>query len=558
VAESSGRPAPAVTPETEFFWTSGADGRLRFQQCQSCSALIHPPQPVCRYCRSVALSPVAVSGRATLIGFTVNHRFSLPGLPAPYVVAQVAIDDDPRVRLTTNAVECSPESLYLGMAMEVVFERAGEVWLPLFRPTASAASVSAAPASLPEDEIAAGDYWRHVRPMIAAEKFEDKVAITGIGASEIGRRLMRPALSLTVEACERAVADAGLTLADIDGLSSYPGGGSFGGFGEGGVTALEAALGIRPTWYNGGIETFGPGGSLVAAMLAVAGGLARHVLCFRTLWEATLAEQLRQGALTVPGAGGGLGGWMQPFGATSAAHTLAMNAQRHFHRYGTTRETLGWIALNQRANAALNPTAIYRSPMTMDDYLQARPITTPFGLYDCDVPCDASIAVIVSSVEAACDLAKPPVLVEAVGTQILERIEWDQSTLTHEPQVLGPAAHLWTRTSLRPSDVDVAELYDGFTMNCLSWIEALGFCGIGEAKDFLDGGKNIARDGILPLNTHGGQLSHGRTHGLGLVHEAVVQLRGEAGDRQVKDARVAAVSSGGLTPGGALLLRADT
>lgn len=207
---------------------------------------------------------------------------------------------------------------------------------------------------------------------------------------------------------------------------------------------------------------------------------------------------------------------MMPFGGISAAHTLAQNAQRHFHRYGTTRETLGWIALNQRANAALNPTAIYRDPMTMDDYLNARAITTPpFGLYDCDVPCDGSVAVIVSAVDAARDLAKPPVLVEAVGTQIIERIEWDQSTLTHEPQVLGPAAHLWSRTDLRPEDVDVAELYDGFTFNCLSWIEALGFCGIGEAKDFLDGGHNIARDGALPLNTHGGQLSHGRTHGMG-------------------------------------------
>jgi acetyl-CoA acetyltransferase len=195
--------------------------------------------------------------------------------------------------------------------------------------------------------------------------------------------------------------------------------------------------------------------------------------------------------------------------------------------------------------------------MTMDDYLNARPITTPFGLYDCDVPCDGAIAVIVSAVDAAHDLAKPPVLVEAVGTQIIERIDWDQSTLTHEPQVLGQAAHVWTRTSLRPDDVDVAELYDGFTMNCLSWIEALGFCGIGEAKEFLDGGKNIARDGQLPLNTHGGQLSHGRTHGMGLVHEAVTQLRGEAGDRQVAGARVGVVSSGGLTPSGVLLLRAD-
>jgi acetyl-CoA acetyltransferase len=497
----------------------------------------------------------AVSGYGTLIGFTVNHRFSMPGLPAPYVVAQVAIEEDPRVRLTTNAVECDPERLELGMRMKVVFERHEDVWLPLFRP----ADDQREPAPLPSDEFEPDQVWRHVRPMVTPEKFEDKAAITGIGMSELGRRLMVAPLSLTVQACERAIADAGLTIDDIDGLSTYPGGGSVGPFGEGGVTALEDALGIRPTWYNGGGETFGPGGSVIAAMLAVAGGLARHVLCFRTLWQATHDELVRQGKITQNvGRAAGLMGWTMPFGATSAAHTLAQNAQRHFHRYGTTRETLGWIALNQRANAALNPTAIYRDPLTMEDYLNARMITTPFGLYDCDVPCDASIAVIVSAKDAAGDLAKPAVLVEAVGTQIIERLEWDQSTLTHEPQVLGQSAHLWTRTSLRPADVDVAELYDGYTFNCLSWIEALGFCGIGEAKDFLEGGKNIARDGVLPLNTHGGQLSHGRTHGMGLVHEAIVQLRGEGGPRQVPGARVAVVSSGGLTPSGAILLRTDT
>jgi len=174
-----------------------------------------------------------------------------------------------------------------------------------------------------------------------------------------------------------------------------------------------------------------------------------------------------------------------------------------------------------------------------------------------DIPSKRWVAVIVSAVDVARDLPKPPVFFEAVGTQIIERLDWDQTTLTHEPQVLGQAAHLWTRTSLRPNDVDVAELYDGFSFNCLSWLEALGFCGIGEAKDFLDGGKNIARDGLIPLNTHGGQLSHGRTHGMGLIHEAVTQLRGEAGERQVKDARVAVVSSGGLTPSGAMLLRTD-
>ena len=551
MAEASGRPLPLVTAENEFFWTAGADGRLRIQECGSCAALIHPPQPVCRYCHGHTLGVRDVSGFATLIGFTVNQRFSVPGLTAPYVVAQVAVEEDPWVRLTTNVVGCDPADLVLGMRMEVVFEQDADVWLPLFRPTAEQPE----PAPLPTDEIEPNRFGEHVRPMIGRDKFEDKVAITGIGMSDIGRRLMVSPLSLTIRACERAVADAGLTMADIDGLSTYPGGGNVGGFGEGGVSALEAALGLRPTWYNGGFETFGPGGSVIAAMLAVAGGLARHVLCFRTVWEATYNELIRTGKITPTG--GRTTSWMMPFGATSAAHTLAQNAQRHFHRYGTTRETLGWIALNQRANAELNPTAVYRDPLTMQDYLEARPVTTPFGLYDCDVPCDGAVAVLVSAIDTTPDLAKPPVRVAAVGTQILERIEWDQSTLTHEPQVLGQAAHLWSRTSLRPADVDVAELYDGFTFNCLSWIEALGFCGIGEAKDFLDGGKNIARDGLLPLNTHGGQLSHGRTHGMGLLHEAVSQLRGDAGPRQVAGARVAVTSSGGLTPSGVLLLTSE-
>nr|WP_225623652.1 OB-fold domain-containing protein [Rhodococcus rhodochrous] len=547
----SGRPLPQLTPQNKFFWKSGEDGRLRIRECESCSALIHPPQPICRYCRGRQMGVRVVSGFATLIGFTVNHRFGLPGLKPPFVIAQVALEDDPRVHLTTNAIECEPDELVLGMRMEVVFHQDGDVWLPLFRPTAEQGE----PAPLPVDEIEPEQIRFHIRPPATQDKFEDKVAITGIGASDLGRRLMVDPIELTVQACERAVADAGLTLDDIDGLSTYPGAGPVVGFGEGGIGAVEAALGLRPTWFNGGLETPGPSGSVIAAMLAVSAGLARHVLCYRTLWESTYGEYVKAGDISPPG--GRTPSWMVPFGGTSAAHTLAQNAQRYFHRYGASRETLGWIALNQRANAAINPTAIYRDPMTMDDYLSARLVTTPFGLYDCDVPCDGAVAVIVSAVDTVADLAKPAIRVEAVGTQIVERIEWDQSTLTHEPQVLGPAAHLWTRTSLRPDDVDVAQLYDGFTFNALSWIEALGFCGIGEAKDFLDGGKNIARDGILPLNTHGGQLSHGRTHGMGLVHEAVTQLRGTAGDRQVRDARVAVVSSGGLTPGSAMLLRSD-
>ncbi len=543
-------PLPQLTLQNEFFWTSGADGVLRIQECGDCAALLHPPQPICRYCHSHNMGVRAVSGRAVLSAFTINHRFSIPGLPAPYVVAQVAIDEDPRVRLTTNIVDADPDDLVIGQVVEVVFEQNADVYLPLFRPSAPKTH-----AALPVDEIGPSAFGRHVRPMLTTDKFEDRSAITGIGASRLGRRLMLPPLALTIEAVEAAIADAGLTLADIDGLSTYPGL-DVAGMGEGGVSALEGALGLRPTWINGGMDTFGPGGSIIAAMMAVAAGLARHVLCFRTLWEATFNQLMKDGRAAPPG-GARTTGWQAPFGAVSAAHTLALNAQRHFHRYGTTRETLGWIALNQRANAALNPTAIYREPMTMDDYLSARLITTPFGLYDCDVPCDGAVAVIVSAVDTVADRPKPPVYIEAVGTQIIERTDWDQTTLTHEPQVLGQSAHLWSRTSLRPGDVDVAELYDGFTFNCLSWLEALGFCGIGEAKDFLDDGRAIARDGVIPLNTHGGQLSHGRTHGMGLIHEAVTQLRGEAGTRQVADAAVAVASSGGLTPSGVLLLRSE-
>jgi acetyl-CoA acetyltransferase/uncharacterized OB-fold protein len=548
------RPLPRLAPGNEFFWTAGADGVLRIQECRRCLALIHPPAPMCRYCRSHEMGVRDVSGLGTLTAFTVNHRFGFPDLPPPYVVAQVAIAEDPRVRLTTNIVECEPDKLELGQTVEVVFDKveddAGAVWLPLFRPTSDKQT-----RPLPADEIAPQDFANHVRPPLTREKFEDKSAITGIGASKLGRRLMVPPLTLTIEACEAAVADAGLTFDDIDGLSTYPGL-DIAGMGEGGVSALEGALGLRPTWINGGMDTFGPGGSVIAAMMAVATGMARHVLCFRTLWEATFQQMMKDGRMSPPG-GARTSSWQMPFGATSAAHTLALNAQRHFQRYGTTRETLGWIALNQRANAALNPTAIYRDPMTMDDYLNARMITTPFGLYDCDVPCDGAVAVIVSAVDVAKDMPRKPVLFEAVGTQIIERTDWDQTTMTHEPQVLGQSAHLWTRTSLRPKDVDVAELYDGFSFNCLSWLEALGFCGIGEARDFLDGGTAIARDGVIPLNTHGGQLSHGRTHGMGLIHEAVTQLRGEAGERQVKGARVAVASSGGLTPSGVLLMRTD-
>ncbi len=543
------RPLPQVLPETEDFWTGGRDGRLCIKRCPACARFWHPSQVVCADCHT-ELETAEVSGLATVIGCTINLQQWLPDLAPPYVVAIVALDEDPRVRLFTNIVDAAPEAVHVGLRVEVKFEQHEDVWLAMFAPQAEqdAALAAAAEPALPEVVV---------RAMPVSDKFEDRVAITGIGMSEVGRRLMRAPLTLTVDACLEAIADAGLQVSDIDGLATWPGAvNGAAGISEGGTQAVENALGIHSTWHHGAMETPGHSGALVAAMMAVASGLCRHVLCYRTVWEATATELLRSGRLAPPAGGRGAGDfqWRIPFGATSAANWIAVYASQYFHRFGADREMLGWIALNARANAMHNPAAIYREPMTMDDYLDARMITTPLGLYDCDVPCDGAIALVVSALDTAADAPHPAIRVEAVGTQITERVSWDQGTVTHEPMVFGPAAHLWSRTDLKPADVDVAEIYDGFSFNCVTWLEALGFCGIGEAAAFVDGGMRIALDGELPLNTHGGQLSAGRTQGFGFLHEAVVQLRGAGGARQVDGAEVAAVATGGGLPGGALLL----
>jgi len=328
---------------------------------------------------------------------------------------------------------------------------------------------------------------------------------------------------------------------------------------EGGIRAIEEVLQVRPVWVNGGGDLPGQIGAITQAMLAVAAGLCRHVLCIRTVWEASHAALARSGRWAPAGGRAtDMGEFRLPYGAASAAQWIALNASHYLHRYKVRREVLGHIAITAREGVQRNPEAIYRDPMTMDDYLSARMISSPFGLYDCDVPCDGAVAVVVSAVDTVADRPTPPVFVEAVGTQILERLSWDQDTLTHLPQSLGPSAHLWTRTELRPTDVDVALLYDGFTFNALSWLEGLGFRGLGEATDFIGDGSTIKLGGALPLNPHGGQLSAGRLHGFGFVREAMLHLRGEAVGRQVEGARVAAVSAGVARPRGPCSCRSST
>ena len=397
------------------------------------------------------------------------------------------------------------------------------------------------------------------------EILERRAAITGIGQSDIGRRLNRDPLELTLDACLAAIEDAGLTRKDIDGLATYPGSmGGAPGFSGAGITDVQDALRLNLDWFTGGLELPGQLGSVINACMAVACGLSKHVLCFRSVWEATaqgsggrgpIGGGASEGGGRTPRAIGPMLEFTLPFRAYSAANWVALSAQRHFHEYGTTREQLAQIALNARKNAAGNPKAVYREPMTLESYFAARMISTPFCLYDCDVPVDGATAVIVSRADRARDLRRPPLRVEAVGSALHGRPSWDQFDDLTTMAMRDAGAMLWKRTDLKPADVDVAELYDGFSFLALAWLEGLGFCRKGEGGPFIDAGKRIALDGELPLNTNGGQLSGGRLHGYGFLHEACLQLWGEGGARQVPGGpRVAVAAAGGGPLAGCLLV----
>jgi acetyl-CoA acetyltransferase len=394
---------------------------------------------------------------------------------------------------------------------------------------------------------------------LRAGPFDGKAVITGAGKSQVGRRLGRTGLDLTLEAVTRAIADAGLSVDDIDGVASYPGPGVPDlGFSGADVTQVRNALGLRSRWYMSAIETAGQIGPAIEACMAVTLGLANHVVVFRSVWESTAAAQAGGGRASVLFTGGKLPPqleWVAPFGALSAANWLAMPAQRYMHDFGLTREQLGAIAINARRNAGLNPDAIYREPMSMEDYLGARMISEPLCLYDCDVPCDGATAVIISRRDAAAGLPRHPLTVESVGPGMVERATWDQRKDITTMAAHDAGATLWEHTTMTPADVDMAQLYDGFSFLTVMWLEAMGFCQHGEVGKFVEGGERIALDGELPINTSGGQLSGGRLHGMGFLHEACVQLWGDGGDRQApKTPEVVAVGVGGGPVAGAMLL----
>jgi len=379
--------------------------------------------------------------------------------------------------------------------------------------------------------------------------------ITGIGQSEIAVKQTRHPLLITLDAVREALDESGLSIGQIDGVSTYPGRmPAYLGFSPVGADELIDALGIRATWYAGGGEISSQLGAVVAAATAVRAGLARHVICFRTVYEAAAMARPDEYPSPRRDRVDGSSQWTAPFGAISAANWTAQYAMRHVKRYGLTREQLAQVALTDRAHAALNPRALVREPLTMDQYMTARMISSPLCLYDCDRFTDASTVLIVSAGSAIDEVRCTPIRIASMAGTV-ERHSWDQP----EWMACYPTgADLWKHTDYRPADVDTVQLYDGFAFYPITWLEALGFCGIGEGGRYIEGGQRIALDGELPLNTFGGQIGAGRLHGFGFAHESVVQLRGKGGARQIKgDPKVAVCTSGGGPLATALLLARD-
>jgi acetyl-CoA acetyltransferase len=381
--------------------------------------------------------------------------------------------------------------------------------------------------------------------------------ITGIGQSEVGVRLTRPALLLTVDAIKEALNEAGLTIDQIDGVATYPGKmPTFLGFSPVGSDDVIEAMGIKSKWHLGGGEMPAQLSAIASAAMAVKAGLARHVICFRTVYEAAALSRPEEFPPLRRETVDGNSQWTAPFFSISAGTWIAQYAMRHMKRYGMTREQLAQVALNAHRNAAINPkaSAIVKEPLTMDKYMSSRLISTPFCLYDCDRFTDCSTVVIVSAGDALDEVKCQPVRIAAMSCSV-DRYSWDQVEWYASYET---GADLWKRTDYTVDDLDMVQFYDGFAFLPITWIEGLGIAKKGEGHLFIDGGTRIARDGELPMNTHGGQLGAGRMHGFGFAHEAVTQLRGLGGARQIPgDPKVAVATSGGGPMAAALLLAKD-
>jgi len=381
----------------------------------------------------------------------------------------------------------------------------------------------------------------------------DRAAVVGVGATPYykrGRSLPQTPFEMAGKAMLAALEDAGLTVADVDGLALYS-------FGLGGDTSLFAqVMGIPEVRFTAMLTGGGGGaaGSVGLGAAAIASGMATCVVSLMTLQQAVSRFGASYAPKGKPGAQYSAppspeGNFIQPAGLMGPGQMFAVLAQRHMHLYGTTREHFAEVAISTRENARRRDTSIMREELTLDDYFSARMIADPLCLFDFCLECDGAVAVVTTTAERARDLRHPPAYVRASAHggngRWGQAITWmgmpdaEFASSGHRPV----AERLWDMAGCGPSDVDVALLYDHFSPMVLMQLEDYGFCGIGESGPFVADGNIRWPNGSLPVNTHGGNLSEAYIIGMTHVKEAVEQIRGTAVN-QVDGAEVALVTGG--------------
>ena len=362
------------------------------------------------------------------------------------------------------------------------------------------------------------------------DSIRGKAAVVGVGLTEFGQLPGRTHMEIMADAITRAIDDAGIQKDEIDGVFTA-------NFVEM-LTPLSVAeyLGINPVFMDG----TNTGGSVFVNALQSAAAALHLGLC--------------NIALICYGSNSATG----PFTHPPHMHTVedvytprnpitpyALAAARHMHEFGTTKEQLAEVAVSARSWAQLNPAATMRDPLTVDDVVNARMIVDPLGLLDCCLVSDGGAAMILTRSDRAKDFPKDPVYMLGVGSRTDHNIISEMPDLT-TTAVKESAKAAFNMAGVKPSDIDLVELYDAFTINTILFLEDMGFCEKGEGGQFVSNG-NIAPGGSLPVNTNGGGLScvHPGMYGMFLMIEAVQQLRGECGDRQVDNARLAACNGNG-------------
>lgn len=381
--------------------------------------------------------------------------------------------------------------------------------------------------------------------------FAGRTAIAGIGATEFSKKSGRTPLQLALEAVKDALDDAGLAPGDVDGLVSFT-------MDENDEIAVARGLGAPALTFFSRIH-YGGGaacGTVQQAALAVAAGLAEVVVCYRAFNE----RSGRRFGRAQPGAAAPVEmptNWYVPFGLATPAAWVAMFARRYMHEYGATSEDFGRIAVADRKHAASNPKAWFHGrPITLDEHQASRWICEPLHLLDCCQESDGAVALVVTTLERARDLAQAPAVIRAAAQGAWR----DQEVMTsyYRPELGGlpemglVARQLWAQAGIGPGDCQTAVIYDHFTPFVLVQLEELGFCGRGEARDFIADGR-IELGGALPINPHGGQLGEAYIHGMNGIAEAVRQIRGTAANL-VPDVEHIVVTAGTGVPTSGLVL----